>query len=177
MLPVLFIALALAGAAGFFAYGRGPRSAPETVAVASASEVAYSTPKLVRVPMPSGADRRAQRAAYPGWQQGLGWPTSDQVVATPVFLVRTPTGEIRAFVARDTRNGCELQHRRGLSGAGPFFIDPCHGSSYDPLDGRVLEGPSPFDLNRLGVTVADDTVYVHPARIIAGTCRNPSACH
>jgi Rieske Fe-S protein len=38
---------------------------------------------------------------------------------------------------------------------------PCHDGFFDPLDGRVLDGPPPEPLTALPVAVADDgLIYV-----------------
>ncbi len=85
----------------------------------------------------------------------------------PLLLVRDSADTIRAFIGEDPRNGCVLVSRTDLLRG---FYDPCHGSIYD-RKGRVVGGPSPWDLNEWAVEVRDGKVFVDPSKIITGTAR------
>jgi nitrite reductase/ring-hydroxylating ferredoxin subunit len=149
----------------FIPWGRGETLT--TQEVAHASEVT-ATPIASSVRAQDGADRLLQRerTGYPcGGAPTMGCPLSVPVRMVPLFLIRDSGNTIRAFVGEDPRNGCKLLWRTDIHD-GAFF-DSCHGSFYN-RDGRVIGGPSPWNLNEWAVEVTDDTVFVDPARIIPG---------
>ena len=128
-----------------------------------------ASPTLASVRARDGADRLLQRERTgrpcSGAQPDLGCPLSTPVRMVPLFLVRDSAGSIRAFIGEDPRNGCKLQWRTDV-GSGVFY-DPCHGSLYD-RQGRVVGGPSPWNLNEWAVGISDGTVSVDPSGIISG---------
>jgi cytochrome b6-f complex iron-sulfur subunit len=68
----------------------------------------------------------------------------------PGILVRTPSGELRAFSARCTHLDCTVQYREDLS----HIWCACHNGHFD-LNGRNIAGPPPeplqtFDVNERG---------------------------
>ena len=86
---------------------------------------------------------------------------------------------MHAFIGTDPRNGCALQWKTLPSESNWYidgvrvqavFNDPCHGSAYDRR-GRVIAGPSPWDLNELATEVRGTELFVDPGRILVGTCR------
>ena len=79
--------------------------------------------------------------------------------SSPVIVVRTTTGELRAFAATCTHLACTVQYRPDLG----HIWCACHNGHYD-LNGRNISGPppaplSPFDVNEKG----DDIVIVRRA--------------
>ena len=79
--------------------------------------------------------------------------------SSPVIVVRTATGELRAFAATCTHLACTVQYRPDLG----HIWCACHNGHYD-LNGRNISGPppaplSPFDVNEKG----DDIVIVRRA--------------
>jgi Rieske Fe-S protein len=50
------------------------------------------------------------------------------------------------------------------------FYDECHGALYD-RQGRVVGGPSPWNLNQWAVEVRDNTIFVDPSKIVTGPLR------
>jgi nitrite reductase/ring-hydroxylating ferredoxin subunit len=138
--------------------------------VGNASEVG-ATPLSRTVRAADGADRLLQRerTGYPcGGAQTMGCPPSTPVRMVPLFLVRDSAGTIHAFIGNDPRNGCALEWLPDAQGG--VFHDVCHGALYD-RQGRVVGGPSSWNLNEYSVEVRDGTVFVDPSKIITGPLR------
>ena len=72
----------------------------------------------------------------------------------PIIVVNVG-GEIRAFAAVCTHEGCPL----GWNPDQHLIRCPCHGGAYD-TSGRVVDGPPPRPLSRLEAEVGDGTVFV-----------------
>ena len=71
-----------------------------------------------------------------------------------VVLTRTVDGELHAFSAVCTHQGCTVD--RVADGT----IDcPCHGSRFDALTGAVTHGPATSPLPPVAVVVRDGQVY------------------
>lgn len=73
----------------------------------------------------------------------------------PVIVVRTPTGDLRAFSATCTHLDCTVQYRPDMS----VLWCACHNGKYD-LTGRNIAGPPPRPLDEYKVTVTGDEVFV-----------------
>ena len=73
----------------------------------------------------------------------------------PVILVRTSTGELRAFSGTCTHLSCTVQYRPDLE----RIWCACHNGHYD-LTGRNVEGPPPRPLDRYDVVLKGDDVLV-----------------
>ena len=73
----------------------------------------------------------------------------------PGILIRTPTGELRAFSARCTHLDCTVQYREDLA----HIWCACHNGHYD-LTGRNIEGPPPRPLEAFDVTVRGNDIIV-----------------
>lgn len=73
----------------------------------------------------------------------------------PVILIRTATGELRAFSAVCTHLECTVQYRKDLS----VIWCACHNGKYD-LTGRNIDGPPPRPLEPYRVVIQGDDVYV-----------------
>jgi len=91
----------------------------------------------------------------------------------PVWILRVG-GEVRAFIAYDSRNGCSLDlvqpGRSGDIGSAPrgaLLHDTCHGSFYDDR-GRPVGGPSPFYLDQLVLTVKGEAVFASTTDVVVG---------
>jgi len=80
-----------------------------------------------------------------------------------VFLVRLESGELRAFVARETLYGGPIvwDPRQGK------FLDPSRGSLYE-IDGNVRRGPATRALDEYRVEVFDGHVRVELGRLLRG---------
>ncbi len=73
----------------------------------------------------------------------------------PGILVRTATGEIRAFSAVCTHLNCTVQYRPDFQ----HIWCACHNGHYD-LQGKNIAGPPPRPLEAYKVDIAGDDVYV-----------------
>ncbi len=73
----------------------------------------------------------------------------------PVLLIRTPNGNMRAFLATCTHLDCTVQYRKDLS----LIWCACHNGKYD-LNGRNVSGPPPRPLEEYRVVVQGEEVFV-----------------
>ena len=73
----------------------------------------------------------------------------------PGLLVRTPTGELRAFSAVCTHLNCTVQYRPDLS----HIWCACHNGHFD-LNGKNIAGPPPRPLEVLVVNAAGQQIVV-----------------
>jgi Rieske Fe-S protein len=71
------------------------------------------------------------------------------------IVVRTPTGELRAFSAACTHLGCIVQYRADLS----ELWCACHNGHFD-LNGTNVAGPPPRPLDAFEVNVRGDQIVV-----------------
>jgi Rieske [2Fe-2S] domain len=169
---IALIALAgviVAGAAlAFVLLAGGPADTIPPQEVALASDVT-ATPIAASVRARDGADRLLQRERTgrpcSTAEPALGCPLSTPVQMVPLFLVRDSAGAIRAFIGEDPRNSCKLLWRTDVQSG--VFYDPCHGSLYN-RQGRVVGGPSPWNLNEWAVGISDGKVSVDPSKILTG---------
>jgi Rieske Fe-S protein len=73
----------------------------------------------------------------------------------PGIIVKTPTGEIRAFSATCTHLDCTVQYKED----GQQIWCACHNGRYD-LMGKNVAGPPPRPLEQYTVNVRGDEVIV-----------------
>ncbi len=73
----------------------------------------------------------------------------------PVILIRTESGEFRAFAATCTHLDCIVQYRGDLK----QIWCACHNGLYD-LKGRNVSGPPPKPLEEYAVNVVNDEILV-----------------
>jgi len=73
----------------------------------------------------------------------------------PGIVVRTTTGELRAFSAACTHLGCIVQHRADIG----HIWCACHNGHFD-LNGINIEGPPPRPLEAYEVNVRGDQIVV-----------------
>jgi len=73
----------------------------------------------------------------------------------PGILLRTPTGEVRAFSAICTHLNCTVQYRPDFQ----HIWCACHNGHYD-LHGKNIAGPPPRPLEAYEVDLAGDDVFV-----------------
>lgn len=80
----------------------------------------------------------------------------------PGIVLRTPTGNLRAFSAICTHLSCTVQYREDLS---PIWC-ACHNGHYD-LNGVDIAGPPPRPLERYDVRELGDRPSSSVARDLA----------
>ena len=73
----------------------------------------------------------------------------------PGILVRTASGDLRAFSAQCTHLNCTVQYRADLS----HIWCACHNGHYD-LNGKNIEGPPPRPLDSFVVNVRGTQIVV-----------------
>ena len=73
----------------------------------------------------------------------------------PVILLRTASGEFRAFSAVCTHLDCTVQYRKDLN----VIWCACHNGKYD-LNGKNIAGPPPRPLDEFRVVIQGDEVLV-----------------
>lgn len=85
-------------------------------------------------------------------------PNSGQIFkfgSQPGILIRTPTGELRAFSAVCTHLACIVQYRPDLA----HIWCACHNGHYD-LHGRNIAGPPPRPLAAYTVSPRGEQILV-----------------
>ena len=85
-------------------------------------------------------------------------PNSGQIFkfgSRPGILLRTASGELRAFSAVCTHLACIVQYRADLG----HIWCACHNGHFD-LNGKNLAGPPPRPLERYVVKVQEDRIVV-----------------
>ena len=85
-------------------------------------------------------------------------PNSGQIFKfgnRPGIIVRTPSGDLRAFSARCTHLDCTVQFRDDLNA----IWCACHNGQFD-LNGRVIAGPPPEPLETFEVRLRGDQIVV-----------------
>jgi Rieske Fe-S protein len=120
----------------------------EPLRVASKSEVEPGKPMRVDV---LGQKRDA-------------WLRLDSVKLGAAWLVRSTTGQLRAFSTVCPHLGCGIDWNDGTK----KFDCPCHGSVFDP-DGRCVAGPSPRGMDELEVVTSGDEIKVRYRRFRVAT--------
>lgn len=73
----------------------------------------------------------------------------------PGIIVRTASGELRAYSALCTHLGCIVQYRPDLA----HIWCACHNGHYD-LSGRNIAGPPPTPLDAFTLNVRGDQIVV-----------------
>jgi Rieske Fe-S protein len=75
----------------------------------------------------------------------------------PGLLIRTPEGELKAYIAICTHLDCTVQYRRDQE----LIWCACHNGQFD-LNGINIAGPPPRPLTPLKVNLRGDDIYVSP---------------
>lgn len=73
----------------------------------------------------------------------------------PAILVKTPTGNYRAFSAECTHLQCIVEHQPDNK----VFFCNCHGGKYN-LDGKNIAGPPPLPLEEYDVATENGEITV-----------------
>ena len=80
-------------------------------------------------------------------------PAGSGVVKSGVVLTKDASGNIHAFSATCTHQGCTVSSVTKGS-----INCPCHGSRFSATDGKVLQGPATRPLPAVAVTVNGDQI-------------------
>jgi cytochrome b6-f complex iron-sulfur subunit len=84
----------------------------------------------------------------------VGGAASATIDGQPVLVTQPTEGELHAFSAICTHQGCDV-----APGDGELRC-PCHQSRYSLTDASVLGGPAPDPLPEVSITVVDGDVVV-----------------
>lgn len=112
---------------------------------------------VVRYLVPPEVPEAGARTVSGGSAASLA-PNSGRIVpfgSTPVILVRTPTGELRAFAGTCTHLDCTVQYRPDFE----HIWCACHNGHYD-LNGRNIAGPPPRPLAAFEVNLNADEIVI-----------------
>lgn len=112
---------------------------------------------LVKFLVPPNIPEAAALTASAGKASDLA-PNTGRVVpfgSQPALVVRTPSGELRAFTAVCTHLSCTVQYRPDLQ----EIWCACHNGHYD-LTGKNVAGPPPKPLRAYDVNVKGDEIIV-----------------
>ncbi|WP_370566213.1 ubiquinol-cytochrome c reductase iron-sulfur subunit [Cryobacterium sp. BB736] len=82
----------------------------------------------------------------------VGGTASAKVGGAPIVLAQPTEGEVVAFSAICTHQGCTVAAMQ------TSYDCPCHGSRYDAATGAVINGPAPEPLAKIDVEVVDGAV-------------------
>jgi cytochrome b6-f complex iron-sulfur subunit len=85
-------------------------------------------------------------------------PNSGKIIKfgrKPVILIRTPSGDIRAFSAICTHLECIVQYRKDFE----HIWCACHNGHYD-LNGINIAGPPPRPLAPFAVNIKGEEIFV-----------------
>lgn len=80
---------------------------------------------------------------------------TDPQTGDPGYVVQPHSGQLKAFSAVCTHQGCTV----GYS-SGERFVCPCHGAEFDATTGQVLQGPARRPLQSIPVQVRSGEVYL-----------------
>jgi thiosulfate dehydrogenase [quinone] large subunit len=162
---VLLRMLGLAGAAtigiggvAFLAKGsyRGKRSlaslgggGPQAPSAAAPAAHHHAKPAV-----PRGAVRLGPSTRLP---RGQGATYRDPRDGATDIVVRDARGDLRAFSAACTHEGCTVGYEGGQ------LVCPCHGGTFDAATGAVISGPPPSGLPARKVVESGGQIYAVPA--------------
>jgi Rieske Fe-S protein len=80
-------------------------------------------------------------------------PAGAAVVRDGIVVSRNPAGQVHAFSATCTHQGCTVGVADGV------LACPCHGSRFDPYTGAVKHGPAARPLPAIRVVVRNGEVF------------------
>ncbi|NUR32344.1 MAG: Rieske 2Fe-2S domain-containing protein [Catenulispora sp.] len=134
--------LALLGAAGVGKLGR--RKSPTLIPASTPTSIPTQTPTsaTLHIPLTAIPATGAARLTAPG--------------GDPVFVARTADGGYKACSGICTHAGCPV----GVDQAKGVLVCPCHGSTFDPKTGAVVNGPAKDPLPSFPVAIADGILRV-----------------
>jgi len=90
----------------------------------------------------------------------------NETVMHNVWIVRKSNGNITAFSPICPHLGCSYNWNSSTE----QFKCPCHGSVFN-IDGKLLSGPAPRDLDTLPIKIKNDVIYVEWERFRVGVAK------
>ena len=109
-------------------------------------------------PAAAGANGYGPPADHGGGAQPLAsvadLPAGGGLITDGVVVTRDDTGEVHAFSATCTHQGCTVS-----SVSQGHITCPCHGSTFDAATGAVLTGPATRALPAVRVKVRGNQVF------------------
>ena len=136
----------------------GARIEPQDIGLVSFARLRDGIPERVTMHDDVGLDVKARDLRSRGLYYPMGGRAHQEEL--PIWVVKSGSS-VRAFIAIDPRNGCDLQVVAQL------LHDVCHGSLYK-FDGQHVGGPSPWSLDELVVSVRGDIVYADRHAVLPG---------
>ena len=137
----------------------GARIAAQDIGLVSLVRLRDGIPERVTMHDDVGLDLKARDLRSRGLYPPMGGRAHQEEL--PVWVVKSGLS-VRAFIAIDPRNGCDLEIISGT-----LFHDVCHGAIYT-FDGEKAGGPSPWTLDELVVSVRGDIVYADRHAVLPG---------
>ena len=104
--------------------------------------------------LPAGAVKLGAASQLPDGQAGTYTDPGD---GQPDIVIRQPNGALVAYSAVCPHAGCTVQY------AGGQIVCPCHGSTFNPQTGAVINGPATNGLPSRKVTQRGGDIYALPA--------------
>ena len=147
---VLAGVVVLAGGGALAACGSGDSTAMSSTTVPPGSETAGPSPS----PSPSGSSSGSgsTKAIVKLDDVPIGGAVAAQAPSGAVIVAQPAEGRVVAFSAICTHQGCKV------APAGVTLNCPCHGSKFDAMTGRVLNGPAKADLEPVAVKISGQDV-------------------
>ena len=151
---VLAGVVVLAGGGALAACGSGESTAMSSTTVPPGSETAGPSPS----PSPSGSSSDSgsgsgsTKAIVKLDDVPIGGAVAAQAPSGAVIVAQPAEGRVVAFSAICTHQGCKV------APAGVTLNCPCHGSKFDAMTGRVLNGPAKADLEPVAVKISGQDV-------------------
>jgi thiosulfate dehydrogenase [quinone] large subunit len=133
-------------------FSKSSTTATSATSTTTTSPVATSTPGSGAGTSPASGSEIGLASAIP---VGDALAFTDQTQGIPAYCVHKSAGEFVAFSAICTHAGCTV----GFDRSATEFVCPCHGSIYNALTGAVIQGPAPLPLPKIGVKLANGTLY------------------
>ena len=141
---VLAGVVVLAGGGALAACGSGDSTAMSSTTVPPGSETAGPSPS----PSASGSTKAIVKLD----DVPIGGAVAAQAPSGAVIVAQPAEGRVVAFSAICTHQGCKV------APAGVTLNCPCHGSKFDAMTGRVLNGPAKADLEPVAVKISGQDV-------------------
>lgn len=113
---------------------------------------------VTRYLIPPQVEESTARSATLSLKPGDVKPNSGEIFkfgSRPALLIKTSSGELKAFSAVCTHLGCIVQYRADLG----HIWCACHNGHFD-LNGHVVAGPPPLALEQYTVNVRGNQIVV-----------------